>query len=211
MNIRSVTLAYFVPPLLASVLGFIGLAQVSEAGIVGASSVVTAAAGAETRSNQRVAIALEQVAEAEHATIARVVADREAPTTRRVALVTDAPSSRGAGWLLDGYEDFTRSMVTTVRPMSELDQFDPTGSYSVFGDDDARRAVVSALADAGYEVSEERVPLLQRIGVTDGLDQTLALVGALVSGCVALCLMTTVGALAAAQSADCTETPQPPS
>jgi hypothetical protein len=194
MNIRSVTLAYFVPPLLASVLGFIGLVQVSEAGIVGASSVVTAAAGAETRSNQRVAIALEQVAEAEHATIARVVADREAPTTRRVALVTDAPSSRGAGWLRDGYEDFTRSMVTTVRPMSELDQFDPTGSYSVFGDDDARRAVVTALEDAGYEASVERVPLLLRIGVTDGLDQTLALVGALTSGCVVLCLMTTVGA-----------------
>ncbi|MBB1196061.1 hypothetical protein [Curtobacterium flaccumfaciens] len=194
MNIRSVTLAYLVPPLLAAVLGFIGLVQVSEAGIVGASSVVTAAAGAETGSNQRVATALEQVAEAEHATIARVVADRAAPTTRRVALVTDAPSSRGAGWLLDGYEDFTRSMVTTVRPMSELDRFDPTGSYSVFGDDDARRAVVSALADAGYEVSVERVPLLQRIGVTDGLDQTLALVGALVSGCMALCLMTTVGA-----------------
>ncbi|KQR32941.1 MULTISPECIES: hypothetical protein [Curtobacterium] len=194
MNIRSVTLAYLVPPLLASVLGFVGLVQVSEAGIVGASSVVTAAAGAETGSNQRVATALEQVAEAEHATIARMVADRAAPTTRRVALVTDAPSSRGAGWLLDGYEDFTRSMVTTVRPMSELDQFDPTGSYSVFGDDDARRATVRALADAGYEVSVERVPLLQRIGVTDGLDQTLALVGALVSGCVALCLMTTVGA-----------------
>ncbi|OII05819.1 hypothetical protein BIU95_14220 [Curtobacterium sp. MCBA15_007] len=194
MNIRSVTLAYLVPPLLASVLGFVGLVQVSEAGIVGASSVVTAAAGAETGSNQRVATALKQVAEAEHATIARMVADRAAPTTRRVALVTDAPSSRGAGWLLDGYEDFTRSMVTTVRPMSELDQFDPTGSYSVFGDDDARRATVRALADAGYEVSVERVPLLQRIGVTDGLDQTLALVGALVSGCVALCLMTTVGA-----------------
>ncbi|TPG07555.1 MULTISPECIES: hypothetical protein [Curtobacterium] len=194
MNIRSVTLAYLVPPLLASVLGFVGLVQVSEAGIVGASSVVTAAAGAETGSNQRVATALEQVAEAEHATIARMVADRAAPTTRRVALVTDAPSSRGAGWLLDGYEDFTRSMVTTVRPMSELDQFDPTGSYSVFGDDDAQRATVRALADAGYEVSVERVPLLQRIGVTDGLDQTLALVGALVSGCVALCLMTTVGA-----------------
>jgi len=194
MNIRSVTLAYLVPPLLASVLGFVGLVQVSEAGIVGASSVVTAAAGAETGSNQRVATALEQVAEAEDATIARMVADRAAPTTRRVALVTDAPSSRGAGWLLDGYEDFTRSMVTTVRPMSELDQFDPTGSYSVFGDDDARRATVRALADAGYEVSVERVPLLQRIGVTDGLDQTLALVGALVSGCVALCLMTTVGA-----------------
>ncbi|MDD1385628.1 hypothetical protein [Curtobacterium poinsettiae] len=194
MNIRSVTLAYLVPPLLASVLGFVGLVQVSEAGIVGASSVVTAAAGAETGSNQRVATALEQVAEAEHATIARMVADRAAPTTRRVALVTDAPSSRGAGWLLDGYEDFTRSMVTTVRPMSELDQFDPTGSYSVFGDDDARRATVRALADAGYEVSVERVPLLQRIGVTDGLDQTLALVGALVSGYVALCLMTTVGA-----------------
>jgi hypothetical protein len=194
MNIRSVTLAYCVPPLLAFVLGFIGLVQVSEAGIVGASSVVTAAAGAETGSNQRVANALEQVAEAEHATIARVVADREAPTTRRVALVTDAPSSRGAGWLLDGYGDFTRSMATTVRPMSDLDQFDPTGSYSVFGDDDAQRAVVAALADAGYEVSVERVPFLQRVGAADGLDQTLAVVGALVSGCVVLCLMTTVGA-----------------
>lgn len=194
MNIRSVTLAYVVPPLLASVLGFIGLVQVSEAGLVGASSVVTAAAGADTASNQRVAKSLEQVAETEGATIVRVVADRAAPTTLRQALVTGAPSSLGAGWLSDGYGDFTRSMSTTVLPMSDLDHFDPVGSYAVFGDDAARRAVLDALSGLGYDVSSEQVPFLRRIGVSDGLSGTSGLVGALTLGCVTLCLMGTLGA-----------------
>lgn len=194
MNIRSVALAYVVPPLLASALAFIGLVQVSEAGLVGASSVVTAAAGADTASNQQVARALEEVAETEGTTIVRVVADREAPTTLRLALVTHAPSSLGAGWLGDGYSDFTRSMTTTVRPMSDLDHFDPVGSYAVFGDDAARRAVLDALSGLGYDVTSERVPFLRSIGVSDGLSGTSGLVGVLTLGCVALCLMGTLGA-----------------
>lgn len=121
-------MAYVVPPLLAFVLVFIGLTQVSEAGLVGASSTVTAAAGSETGSNQRVAAALERIARAEDATIVRVVADRSAPTIRRVALVTDAPASRGESWLRDGYADFSSAMTTGVRPMADLDQFDPTGT-----------------------------------------------------------------------------------
>ncbi|GAA3340972.1 hypothetical protein GCM10017714_22980 [Curtobacterium pusillum] len=193
MTVRPVMLAYGIPPLLAFVLGFFGLVQVNEAGVVGASAVVTASAGPETGSNQRVVNALERVARTEGATIARVVADRAAPTTRRAVLVTDAPTSRGEAWLRDGAPDFSRSMTTEVRPMSVLDEYDPTGSYDVFGDERARKATMAALADVGYEVTSERLPWLQRVGVTDGVTSTTGLVGALTLGCVILCLTGTIG------------------
>ncbi|OII22198.1 hypothetical protein BIV03_13545 [Curtobacterium sp. MCBA15_016] len=195
MTIRSVTLAYVVPPVLALVLAFIGVTQVGEAGLIGASSTVTATAGPETGSNQRVAAALDRVARVADATIVRVVADRAAPTTRRVALVTDAPASRGERWLQDGYADFSRSMTTHVRPMQDLDQFDPTGTYDVFGDDRARRAAVQALTEVGYAVTSERVPLLQRVGVVDGVDRTAGLIVTLTLGCSTLCVMGTSGSL----------------
>ncbi|WFR67907.1 hypothetical protein P9139_05865 [Curtobacterium flaccumfaciens] len=186
-------MAYVVPPLLAFVLGFIGLTQVSEAGLVGASSTVTAAAGSETGSNQRVAAALERIARAEDATIVRVVADRSAPTIRRVALVTDAPASRGESWLRDGYADFSSAMTTDVRPMADLDQFDPTGTYDVFGDERARRATIDALTGVGYDVTSERTPLLRRVGIADGVNGALGLIAALTLGSSVLCLMGTVG------------------
>jgi hypothetical protein len=186
-------MAYVVPPLLAFVLGFIGLTQVSEAGLVGASSTVTAAAGNETGSNKRVAAALERIARAEDATIARVVADRSAPTVRRVALVTDAPASRGESWLRDGYADFSSAMTTDVRPMADLDQFDPTGTYDVFGDERARRATVVALTGVGYDVTSERTPLLRRVGIADGINGALGLIAVLTLGSSVLCLMGTVG------------------
>lgn len=187
------TFAYIVPPVLAFVLGFIGVTQVSEAGLVGASSVVTATPGDQTGSNQRVAAALDRVSRVENATIVRVVADRAAPTRRRVALVTDAPGSRGESWLHDGYADFASAMTTRVRPMKDLDQFDPTGTYDVFGDDRARRATVAALTEVGYAVTSERVPLLRRVGVIDGVGRALGLIATLTLGSSALCLMGTIG------------------
>jgi hypothetical protein len=193
MTIRPVTLAYVVPPVLALVLAFIGVTQVSEAGLIGASSKVTAAPGPETGSNQRVSAALERAARAADATIVRIVADRAAPDRRRVALVTEAPASRGERWLHGGYADFASSMTTRVRPMRDLDQFDPTGTYDVFGDDGARRATMQALTAVGYVVTSERIALLQRIGVVDGVDRALGLVATLTLGCATLCLIGTIG------------------
>ena len=193
MTVRPTMLAYAVPPILAFFLGFVGLLQVSEGGVVDASSVVTAAAGAETGSNGRVAKALQRVARAEGATIVRVVADRAAPTTRRTVLVTDSPTSRGEAWLRDGAPDFTRSVTTEVRPMSALDEYDPTGSYDVFGDDRARQATVAALMEVGYEATSDRIPWLQRLGVAEGVSGTTGLIGAITLGCVVLCLTGTVG------------------
>lgn len=193
MTIRSVTLAYAVPPILAVVLSFIGIVQVSETGIIGASAIVTAVPGSAPTSNAGVAAALEQVARANGATIVRVVADRAAPTTRRTALVTNSPETEGARWLDDGYPDFTRSMTTTVRPMAALDAFDPAGPYDVLGDERARQATVDALASAGYDVTSEGVPLAERLGVSDGLDGTWTLVGALGLGSIVLCFVGTIG------------------
>lgn len=193
MTIRSVALAYAIPPILGAVLSFIGIVQISEAGIIGASSVVTAAPGSEPTSNARVAAALERVARSNDATIVRVVADRTAPTTRRAALVTSAPESAGARWLRDGYPDFTRSMTTSVRPISALDAFDPTGPYDVLGSERARQATVDALVSAGYDVTSEAVPMPVRLGIADAAGTAWTLIGALGSGSIVLCLVGTIG------------------
>ncbi|MFZ7088927.1 hypothetical protein [Curtobacterium sp. RRHDQ10] len=194
MSTRSVRLAYVVPPLLAFFLGFIGSLNLSEAGLVGVRSVVTAASGTGSTSNRVVASSMERVARAHDATIARVVADRSAPTDRRVALVTGAPSSDGAAWLRNGYREFSRSMTTRVLPMSALDRYDTTGRYDVIGDERARQATVAALTSAGFEVTSERIAPLAVLGIVDGLRGSVALIGALVLGSVTLCLAGTIGA-----------------
>lgn len=193
MTIRSVALAYAVPPILGAVLSLIGIMQISEAGIIGASSIVTAAPGSAPTSNAEIAAALERVARSNDATIVRVVADRTAPTMRRAALVTSAPESDGARWLRDGYPDFTRSMTTTVRPISALDAFDPTGPYEVLGNERARRATVDALVAAGYDVTSETVPMPVRLGIADGAGSAWTLIGALGLGSIVLCLVGTIG------------------
>ncbi|PZF15481.1 hypothetical protein DEJ25_01775 [Curtobacterium sp. MCPF17_011] len=194
MRMRSVRLAYVIPPLLAVVLAFLGMLRLSDSGVVGVSSVVTAAAGTGTTSNGRIAVSLEDVARRHHATIVRTVADRSAPTTRRTALVTAAPGTDGAGWLRDGYPDFSRTVRTAVRPMAALDRYDPTGSYEVIGDHGAERVTAAALRGAGFTTSSETVPVLDRIGVTGGVQGTSQLTGTLVLGCVALCFVGTIGA-----------------
>ena len=79
MSVRSVRIAYAIPPLLGLLLGFLGLVQVSEDGLVGVSSVVTAASETGVASNARLARSLERVANDHDATIARVVADPRQP------------------------------------------------------------------------------------------------------------------------------------
>ncbi|WIB26443.1 hypothetical protein [Curtobacterium sp. MCSS17_015] len=191
---RSVRLAYVVPPVLAVVLAFLGCEQLSQTGVVDVSTVVTAAVGSGSTSNGVVAESLERVAREHDATIVRTVADRSAPTRRRTALVTDAPGTRGAAWLRNGYAEFDPSITTAVRPMSALDRYDPAGAYEVVGDEQAAGATEHALVAAGFETTSERVPALTRLGVTAGAEGTGSLIGALVLGCVVLCLVGTVGA-----------------
>jgi hypothetical protein len=191
---RSVRMAYVVPPVLAVVLAFLGCVQLSQTGVVGVSTVVTAAVGSGSTSNEMIAGSLERVAREHDATIVRTVADRSAPTSRRTALVTGAPGTRGAEWLQGGYDEFDPSITTTVRPMSALDRYDPSGAYEVVGDEQAGPATADALVAAGFETTSERVPLASRLGVTAGAEGTGGLIGALVLGCVVLCLVGTVGA-----------------
>jgi hypothetical protein len=193
MRMRSVRLAYVIPPLLAVVLAFLGATRLSESGVVGVSAVVTAAAERGTTSNGRIAASLEDVARRHQATVVRTVADRSAPTTRRTALVTAAPGTDGAEWLQDGYADFSPTVRTAVRPMAALDRYDPTGSYEVIGDDGARRATAAALRAAGFTTSSETVPVLDRLGIAGGIQGTSGLVGCLVLGCATLCLVGTIG------------------
>lgn len=194
MAIRSVRLAYAVPPMLAIFLGVLGILQVDEDGILGTTSVVSAVGESASVSNKDLATRLESVASENKATVARLVADRNAPSMRRLLLVTNAPSSRGAAWLKSGYDDFSRSMSTRVRPISDLFRYDTAGSYQILGDEAARRAVVAVLTSAGFSVQSEQIPVATQLGINNAFADTGALVGSVVLGCAALCLVGTVGA-----------------
>ena len=193
MSLRPVGVAYAIPPILAFLLACIGLAVVSEAGVVGASSTVTAVAGSTPASNGRVADALREAAEQTDSTIVRTIADRERPGSRRTALVTDVPGTAGHAWLRDGYTDFRPGIETRVRPITALVDHDPVGTYDVFGDPGARLAVTAALAEVGYEATSVTTSFPDRVGLGAGPAGTAGLVAALCSGCVALCLVDTLG------------------
>lgn len=193
MSIRSVRIAYVIPPLLGVLLGFLGLVQVSEDGLIGVASVVTASSQSGAQSNARVSRSLERVAADQDATIARVVADAREPSRKRVSLVTGAPSTSGRAWLDGDYRDFAPRMTTRIQPMSQLVHYDTAGRYAIIGDDAARRAVVDALTAAGFSVTSETIPITARFGISDGLDGAWALIAPMLLGCMVLCLVGTVG------------------
>lgn len=193
MRSRVLVLAYAIPPVLGFVLAFVGLVETDEIVVVGATSSVTVSLDGAARSNRIIAGAITRVAEEHHATVVRMVADRADPTRRRTALVTDAPGTLGEQWLRGGYPDFSRTVSTLVRPMSDLDRVDPTGTYELFGDETARRDLVRAFASVGYGATAETIPLLARLGIGETIDGTAGLVGILVLGSATACLVATIG------------------
>ncbi|MDB6427950.1 hypothetical protein [Curtobacterium sp. 20TX0008] len=193
MRSRVLRLAYAIPPVLAFVLAFVGLAVTDESGVVGSTSSVTVSLDGAAQSNRVIAGAIARVAREHHATVVRMVADRADPIGRRTALVTDAPGTIGEQWLRDGYPDFSRTMSSRVRPMSDLDRVDPAGTYELFGDEAARRDLVRAFASAGYGARTESTPLLGRLGIGATVDGVPGLVGVLVLGATTACLVATVG------------------
>lgn len=193
MRSRALRLVYAIPPVLAFVLAFVGLAETDETGVVGATSSGTVSLDGAARSNRIIAGAIARVAGEHHATVVRMVADRADPIGRRTALVTGAPGTLGERWLHDGYPDFSRTVATRVRPMSDLDRVDPTGTYELFGDEAARRDLVRAFTSAGYGAKIESTPFLGRLGIGATVDGTAGLVGVLVLGSATACLVATVG------------------
>lgn len=194
MRFRSVRIAYVVPPLLAMLLSVVGLLRVDQDGVIGVSTVVTAASGEDAVSNRVIADRIDRVARTHRATIVRVVADRSAPSSRRTVLVTGAPGSSGAEWLRAGYPSFDRSMSTRVRPLAELDRYDPAGPYGVIGDARAAGALDAVLERSGYVTSVEPIGPRARSGIDDGARGGGVLVLAVVLGCSGLCLAGTIGA-----------------
>lgn len=191
---RSIRFAYAVPPLLALVLGFLGVGQLAENGIPHTRAIVTAVGEPSGVTNRAIARSLTAVAERHDATVVRLVADREAPERRRLALVTSVAGSAGADWLRQGYPDFSRGMSTSVRSMGDLYRFDPSGSYRVLGDDPAVRATSAVLRSAGFSVQVDAVPPLTRIGVSSDLGSAAGLVASLLLGSAALCGVSTIAA-----------------
>lgn len=193
MRSRALRLVYAIPPVLAFVLAFVGLVEKDESGVVGATSSITVSLDGAARPNRIIAGAISRVAEEHHATVVRMIADRADPNGRRTALVTDAPGTLGEQWLDDGYPDFSRAVSTRVRPMSDLDRVDPTGTYVLFGDDAARHDLVRAFDSVGYGATTESIPALARLGIGETVDGTAGLVGILVLGSATACLVATVG------------------
>jgi hypothetical protein len=183
----------FIAPL-ALLVAFLGLGEVDQDVVPQTAAVVRADGGAGNERNADLARRLERTAAPTASTVARIVADRTAPSARRTLLATTAPRSAGQRWLRNGYPDFTRSMTTSVRPMSDLDRFDASGDYLVVGTSADVRAVAAALEDARFTVSTTWRPAPAVTVVRVGFDNTSGLVVLALLGSVTLCVIGTVGA-----------------
>lgn len=86
-------------------------------------------------------------------TVGRLKDDFEGTQRGRTIYLVDGDSSVGAGeWLRGGYEDFTRSLTTHVRPFAEAGDREPTGAYVVFGDYDKAVEMADFFASHGLTV-----------------------------------------------------------
>lgn len=191
---RTIRAAYAVAPLVACVIAFLGLFQADQSGVLGSSTSITAVGGAGSDNNARLASSLEHTARASGGTLVREVADRASPSTKRTLLVTGAPGSAGAEWLERGYPDFTRSMRTSVRPMSDLDRYDASAVYRVFGGQGPTRAFEDALREARFSVTATAEPSVLRLAISSGFGDLTGLVVIVSLGCAVLCLVSTAGA-----------------
>jgi hypothetical protein len=191
---RPVRWAYlFIAPL-ALLIAFLGLGEIDQSSVPQAHAVVRADGRAGNAPNSEVARMLERTAATTSSTVLRIVADRSEPASRRTMLTTAASRSIGERWLTDGYPDFTRTMTTTVRPMSDLDRFDASGEYLVVGTDADARAVAATLTRARFDVSTTRLPDATAAVVRTGMDDTSGLVVLALVASAALCVIGTVGA-----------------
>lgn len=191
---RTVRAAYTVAPVLACLIAFLGLFVADQDGSVGQSFSITAVGGAGSANNARVADALESSALRSRATLVRIVTDRSEPSRRRTLLVTTAPGSMGAEWLAHGYPDFTRSMTTRVRPMSDLDRYDATADYQVIGNQRSAAGFAETMRRAVFEVKTTAVPTTVHQVLGTGLTDLIALVLVSSLGCASLCVVSTAGA-----------------
>jgi hypothetical protein len=190
---RPVRWAYlFVAPL-ALLIAFLGLGEIDQSGVAQARAVVRADGRAGNAPNSEVARSLERAAATTSSTVLRIVADRSEPSSRRTMLTTAASRSIGERWRTDGYPDFTRTMTTTVRPMSDLDRFDASGEYLVVGTDADVRAIAAALTRARFDVSTTRLPDTTAAVVRAGMDDTSGLVVLALVASAALCVIGTIG------------------
>lgn len=183
----------FIAPV-ALLIAFLGLGEVDQELVPQTTAVVRADGGAGNERNADLARRLERTADRTASTVARVVADRTAPSARRSLLTTTAPGSVGERWLRDGYPDFTRTMATSVRPMSDLDRFDTSGEYLVVGTQADVRAVAAALEDARFTVSTTWRPAPAVAVARAGFDDTSGLAVLALLGSATLCVIGTVGA-----------------
>lgn len=191
---RAIRAAYAVAPLVACVIAFLGLFQADQGGVLGASTSITAVGRAGSDNNARLASSLEDAADETGGTIVREVADPSSPSTKRTLLVTGASGSLGAHWLERGYPDFTRSMSTLVRPMSDLDQYDASAEYQVFGRQNVATSFGTTLREAGFEVTSAAMPSTLERTIGDGTSDLAGLVVIVSLGCAVLCLVSTAGA-----------------
>lgn len=190
---RTIRAAYCIVAVVALLISLLGMRTADQGSAAGASNVLTAVGGPGALNNARLAASLADVAARSGATVARTVTDPSSPSTRRTVLVTTAPGSVGARWSAAGYPDFTRSMTTRVRPMSDLDRYDASASYEVVGTRDSARAFATALREASFEVTLTVLqPTVQQV-VVAGFQDTQGLVLVLLLGCGSLCLVSSAG------------------
>ncbi|NUQ99867.1 MAG: hypothetical protein HOY79_26045 [Streptomyces sp.] len=138
----------------AAVLSFLFVRGLDETGVLGNSALVEVIDSDGSKSGTQVVRAVEAFSTEHKVGVAREVPDLKNPDgLRHLYLAPGGGTSVTAGWLDDGYPEFSRNYATRVHPMSEVGPLDPRGSYYVFGSSATVDALVAELGRLGLTTS----------------------------------------------------------
>ncbi|MEU1013259.1 hypothetical protein [Streptomyces sp. NPDC005890] len=138
----------------AAVLAFLFVRGLDETGVLGNSALVEVIDSDGSKNGYQVVQAIEAFSAEHKAAVAREVPDLKNPDgLRHLYLAPGGGTSVTAGWLEDGYPEFSRNYATRVHPMSGVGSLDPRGPYYVFGTPEAVDALVAELGHLGLTTS----------------------------------------------------------
>lgn len=133
----------------AAILGFLFVVQWEELVSLPVSGAISVSAENEDESTAALLPGIEDFAREHHITFAQEERDFDNWHGGRILYLVDGdPSVPGSEWLAGGFDDFSKTIDTQVRPFSDMEG-DAAGAYVVFGDTEKTQQLADYLTSQG--------------------------------------------------------------
>lgn len=138
----------------AAMLSFLFVRGLDETAVLGSTALVEVIDSDGSRNGAQVVQAVEDYSTEHNVGMAREVPDLKNPDgLRHLYLTPGSSTSLTAGWLKNGYPEFSRDYKTSVHPISNIGSLDPRGTYYAFGSSEAVNMLVAELGHLGLTTS----------------------------------------------------------